>query len=157
MIVELETTIMLWLQTKKYKEEDLAESYVVSRGNKPGGNSVIIIDFNNPIKQKPKEQRIGSKRKKIQGQGTITFFYHAIDEETGEEIEDAEEKNDVIPDLVVDWIFDDPDLNGTIPGEITIIKYAKGNLDTKREKDSYPFISYIVFEYEGLYVKPIIE
>lgn len=157
MIVELETTLMLWLKTKKYKDEDLANGYVVSKGNKPEGNSVIIIDYNNPISQRPTEHRIGSNRKKIVGTGTITFFYHAIDEVTGEVIEDAEEKNDVIPDLVVDWIFDDPDLGGTLPGEIKVLKHAKGNLDTKREKDSYPYISYIAFEYEGLYVKPIIE
>lgn len=150
---ELEETVLDWLKTLTYKDNQITDSFIRGRADKPTGNSTSIVDYHQPISNKPKEHRIGSKRKEVIGQGTITLIYKAIDEE-GAVIEEAEEYNDKIPDLISEYIFNDPSLGGTIPGEVIIIKQESGFVELKESEDNYPFISYLVFEYTGLWVAP---
>lgn len=152
---ELEETLLQWLQTLEYNGEPIAENFVRGRANKPEGNSFIIVDFNKPVGEKPTEHRIGSNRKEVKGTGKIICIWKAVDEE-GNEIDNAEELNDKVPDMISDTIFDDPTLDGIIPGEIIVVEQESGYIQTKSTDDNYPFITYMTFEYKGLWVRPIL-
>ena len=90
------------------------------------------------------------------GQGTITLIYKAIDSD-GSIIEDAEIKNYQVPDIITSAIFDDPTLQNKIPGEIVVIQQESGIIELKESEDNYPFMTYMIFEYKGLWVYPVIE
>jgi len=153
---ELEDTILEWLKTLEFEDKEIADSFIRGRADKPSGNSTIIVDFHRPITQKPREQRIGTVTKKIKGQGTITCIYKAVDP-NGNLIKDAEKFNDKVPDLIVDTIFKDPTLESNVPGSVDVTSVETGYLELRQTEDNYPFISVITFEYDGLWVSPIIE
>ena len=151
---EIEETIMDWLKTLTLDDEPIADMFIIGRADKPSGvNSAIVVDLHKPISTRPKEHRIGSNRKEVIGQGTITGVWKAVDDD-GNIIENAERLNDKVPDMISDKMFDDPTLGGIIPGEIIPILQETGYLENKGSDDNYPFVSYILFEYKGLWVSP---
>lgn len=147
MKTEIEKEIQDWLKSLQYKGEQITDNFIRGATRKPKGSSNTIINFFNPtdkITQKLRKQNII-----VEGRGILLFMFKRDD------LPDAEERNDIIPDHVFNQMRIDSGLGERINkvGECIPVNLIQGTLELEDEED-WCFMSKLDFIYKGLYIPP---
>lgn len=146
---QIEEAIVEFSETLSYKGEGIVDSFMRGHSDKPDGLSTMIIDLNHPAERVRIRNRVN---KEVEATGLIYFIFK---KENGEDtLEDAEERNDKIPEYVFDQILKDETLGGRIDGAVTPKTLKGGLYELKNTEGLFFYMSEMTFEYKGAWISP---
>ena len=153
---QLEIAMQEYMETLSYFGEPIAEGYMRGYSDTPDGLTVIIIDIAHPSEESEvRNQRRGNINIAVRATGTVHFLYR---KQVGEDtLDDAEERNDRIPEMVYEEMIKDPTLGGRIPGNLEPKNLKGGLFEMENTEDSEFCMSAMEVEYNGAWISPITE
>lgn len=146
---EMEIAIQGFVETLTYKGQPTVDSIYRGHSEKPVGLSAMVIDCNHPS-----ENTVIRNRNNVETLATGEIFWVFKLRDGDDILEDAEERNDKIPDLVFNAMIKDETLGNRVPGTFTPKKLTGGLYELKNTDGIFYYVSHLTFEYKGAWIPP---
>lgn len=145
---EIETAIMKFAAELTFDGNPIVNDIVTGQSDKPSGLSTMLIDYKDPVGDSKELNR--GVNLQVEGDGEIYFIFKL-------DLENADELNDVVPEIVFDEMKRDPTLGGNIPnnaGEVKPKKLKSGLYEIRNTEGKFFYMSLLTFQYKGRWIPP---
>jgi hypothetical protein len=149
---QVEEAIADYIETNiTYQGERSVDIIVRGKGEKPDGESILIIDMNHNADRIVVDIN-GDVRAESGGE---MFWIFKIRNKNGDDISElAEEKNDRIPEITLNSIIEDDTLGGRLPGRLNKFKMVSGLYELREQEGVFFHVTHLIFGYEGAWIPP---
>jgi hypothetical protein len=151
MIDELEQIICDWLKVKATYKGSAGVDITAVGPFEDLEDRNAIVTLQEPCQQGALNKSLRNKVNLVTAGGSITFLFRRYDEDA-KTIEDAEDRNSVVPDIVFGNLLKDNRLGGKIPGVVNPVYLTSDRRLLMEVNSVIYYLSRLDFQYRGPWI-----